>query len=350
MNEIAEHDRYERLVEEIVEEIHRARTLAVSRSNALVIELYWRIGQVILSRQVDEGYGTRLIERLSADLTSRFPGQRGFSPRNLRYMRAFAAAWPDEGIVQNVLHNLGWGQIQLLLDRLDDTETRLWYARRALADGWTHGILSDRLNAQLHLREGTAPSNFPATAPDADPAVLDRLATDPYRLDFLALQPGVKERQLEAELVSRITDFLTHLGTGFAYLGRQYRIEVGDTEFFLDLLFYNTRLHRYIVFEIKAQPFQPGHVGQLSFYVTAIERHLRSDQDHPTIGVLLVPAKDRIVVEYALASIDNPMTVATYTYADLPSDVRTELPATDQFIELVEDVTHPDHRTDESPD
>ena len=301
---------------------------------------YWNIGRHIVERQHVERYGSSVIERLSTDLRARFPGQRGFSVRNLHYMRSFAAAWPDREILQKVLQNLGWGQIQLLLDKLDDQHVRDWYARRSLTDGWTHGIMADRISAQLHLREGAAPSNFPTTASDVDHVVLDRLATDPYRLDFIALGPGVGERSLEDALTAWVTEFLTHLGTGFAYMGRQYRVEVGGDEFFIDLLFYNTQLHRYVVFEVKSRPFRPSDVGQLNFYVTAVERTLRSEKDSPTIGVLLVTGKNRVVVEYSLASIGTPMTVANYAYDELPPDVRSQLPAGEELAHAIEDTMH----------
>lgn len=288
---------YDRLLDDVVATVNQARRNLVARTNATTIELYWHIGRAILARQVDEHHGSSTINRLAADLRARYPGQRGFSARNLWYMRAFAAAWPDPEILQTLLQNLGWGQNQLLLDRLDNAYDRQWYARRALTDGWTHTIMADRITAQLHLREGTAPSNFAATIPELRDEQLDKLATDPYRLDFLQLDSGATERHLEAALVDRITEFLTHLGRGFAYLGRQYPLTVGDREFRLDLLFYNVRLHAYVVIELKNTEFEPAHTGQLSFYVTAIERQLRGADDGPTIGVLLVAGKDPTVVE-----------------------------------------------------
>lgn len=329
---------YHDLLSRVADEIRSAQATLVRRTNSTVIELYWRIGTAILARQVDQRYGSRVIERLATDLAAAFPGQRGFSPRNLRYMRAFAIAWPDEQIVQNLLHNLPWGHIQLLLDRLDETPTREWYAQRAIEERWTHGLLLDRLNAQLHTRQGTAPSNFPPDS--AGQPMLDRLATDPYRLDFVHLEPGASERDLETALVEQITKFLQHLGRGFAYMGRQYRLEIGGDEFFLDLLFYNTHLHRYVVFELKAQPFSPTQVGQLGFYITAIERQLRRDGDEPTIGVLLVPDKNRLVVEYALAALTTPMTVASYTYTQLPADVQATLPAADDLAPIINQASH----------
>ena len=318
---------YEDLFAAVVGRVRHTQASLVARSNAAMIELYWQIGREILARQDEGGYGAAVIDRLASDLAGMFPGQRGWSPRNLRYMRAFANAWPEWETVQNLLQHLGWGQNQLLLDRLEDRTTREWYARRAVGDGWTHTIMLHQLMGTLHLREGAAPSNFPTTVPDLAGEQLDRLATDPYRLDFLRLDSTAKEHALEAALVERITEFLTHLGRGFAYCGRQYRLTVGESDFFLDLLFYNTHLHAYVVFELKTQPFTPAHAGQISFYITAIERQVRRNGDNPTIGILLVPGKDDLVVEYTLASTTSPLAVASYTHSELPANVRAQLPA-----------------------
>lgn len=337
---IAGEDAYASLLTDIVGEVHKADNDLVRSSNATLINLYWRIGKLIVERRAIEGYGANVVRRLSADLAVAVPGQRGFAPRSLQYMRAFAVAWPDFEKVRQLSHFLAWGHIQTLLNRLDEPAEREWYARRSIEDGWSRGVLIDRINAQLHLREGAAPSNFPSTitdVPTTDPA-LQALATDPYRLDFVTLGKGASERQFEQALVERITDFLQHLGRGFAYMGRQHRLTVGDSDFFLDLLFYNTHLHAYVVFELKVQPFAPEHVGKLNFYVTAIERELRRAGDQPTIGVLLVPAKDEIVVEYSLASVTKPMTVASYSYRELPEAIQRELPAA---AEIASAVTRP---------
>ena len=332
---------YSDLLSSVLDEVRAAQLELLQSSNATVIDLYWRVGRQILERRSVEGHGAAVIDRLARDLSSSFPGQRGFSKRNLQYMRAFAAAWPSAEKVQQLLHFLPWGHIQTLLDRLDDTGHREWYAQRVLDGGWSRGVLLDRLNAQLHLREGQAPSNFPARLGEnsemADP--LRSLATDPYRLDFIELEPGTSERRFEQAIVDQMTSFLQHLGRGFAYMGRQYRLHVGGDEFLLDLLFYSTHLHAYVVFELKVSSFEPSHAGQLAFYVTAIERTLRRDGDGPTIGVLLVPDKNNVVVEYTLASIDSPMTVASYTYRELPAALQQELPAAADLEEMVKRAT-----------
>jgi predicted nuclease of restriction endonuclease-like (RecB) superfamily len=272
---------YDDVLTEVLAEIRRAETEAIRRSNALVVELYSRIGRVILARQRDESYGSRLIDRLALDLASRFGGQRGWSARNLRYMRSFARAWPDDEILQARLQNLTWTHHQILVDRLDDRDDRLWYAEQAVSNNWSTRVLQAQIHGQLHQRIGTAPSNFAVTMPELDSEALDQLATDPYRLDFLLVDPRAREQAIELAMVDRITEFLTHLGRGFAYLGRQWR------------------------------------------------------GDGSTIGVLLVPDKDDVVVEYTLAATNMPMTVARYTYPQLPADIRSELPQASELAAIL---------------
>ena len=318
---------YDELLSEVVEAIADARTALVNRTNGLTIELYWRIGRAILGRQQDAGYGAAVVDRLSADLSSRFPGQRGWSTRNLWYMRNLAVAWEPSEILQTRLQNLSWSHHQVLLDAVPELQRRQWYVDKAIENRWSVRVLSAQIKDELYERTGRAPSNFEATVRDLRGDDLDRLATDPYRLDFLLLDQAATERQVESALVDRISEFLTHLGRGFAYMGRQFRLTVGRTDFYLDLLFYSTHLHAHVVFELKTKDFLPAHAGQLAFYVTAIERQLRTDRDNPTIGVLLVPGKDHVVVEYTLASMTSPMTIATYTHNQLPENLQRELPA-----------------------
>ena len=326
---------YGALLDDVAKAIDDARSEAVRRSNALIIDLYARVGRLILERQRDERYGSQLIERLSVDLVARFGGA-GWSPRNLRYMGAFARAWPNpDEILQSRLQNLSWRHHQVILDRVDHPELRRRYLDQAIANRWSSRVLALHIAGALHERVGQTPSNFAATAPAGDGDLLAELATDPRRLDFLALDPAAGERAMEAAIVGRITDFLTHLGRGFAYVGRQFRLTVGDSDFFLDLLFFNTELNCYVVFELKVRDFAPGDAGQLGFYVVAIERELRRAHHNPTIGVLLVPGKDDVVVEYAPASIASPLAVAAYTAQELPAGVREVLPAAAEIAHAI---------------
>ena len=330
---------YRALLADVVKAIEDTQVEAVRRTNALVIDLYARVGQLILDRQRDERYGSQLVERLSTDLSSRFAGAGNWSTRNLWYMRSFALAWPPEQILRTRPQNLSWSHHLVLLDKIDDQELRRWYVEQALTNRWSSRTLDLQIASRLHERTGRAPSNFDTSLPDVSGDLLRELTVDPHRLDFLAIDGEVGERDLEAALVHRITEFLTHLGRGYTYAGRQYRLTVGDTDFFLDLLFFNVELSCYVVFELKSRRFTPADAGQLGFYIVAIERELRRPHHGPTIGVLLVAGKDNVVVEYSLASMAAPMSVAEYTTAKaLPANVRAMLPAPAEFASALQDL------------
>ncbi len=261
---------YGPLLDEVKREMAGARTRAVRAVNTELISMYWRIGKLILDRQADEGWGTRVIDRLATDLRAAFPGARGFSRRNLHYMRTLAAAWPE--IVPQPVAQLPWGHVRVLLDRLDDAEGREWYAQRAVAEGWSRAVLETMVATNLHRRQGSAPSNFPATLPPGDSDLAQEITRDPYVFDFVRLEPGYRERELQAALLAQLRRLLLEFGTGFAVVGEQYPLVVGGSEFFVDLLCYHTRLHRYVTFELKLGRFDPRDLGQLQFYVQANRR------------------------------------------------------------------------------
>src|ERR1035437_5560474 len=228
------------LLEPIKREIAGSRVRAARAVNTELIGMYWRIGGLTLDRQADQGWGTRVIDRLAADLRTSFPDARGFSRRNLHYMRALAGAWPQD--VPQPVAQLPWGHVRGLLDRLDDRPVREWYATRAVTDGWSRAVLETMIASRLHLRHAAAPSNFPATLPDGDSDLAQEITRDPYVFDFVRLESGFRERDLQAALLSELRRLLQELGTGFAIVGEHYPLVVGDSEFFLDLLCYHTRL------------------------------------------------------------------------------------------------------------
>jgi len=328
-------DDYVALLEAVKEEIAASRVRAARAVNAELIGMYRRIGALILERQAAQGWGARVIERLAADLRSSFPQARGLSRRNLHYMRAFAEAWPEE--VQQAAAQLPWSHIMVLLDRLDDHEVRQWYAARDAAEGWSRAVLETMVANRLHLRQGVAPSNFPATLPGAESDLVQEITRDPYVFDFVRLQPGYRELDVQAALVAELRRLLQELGTGFAIAGERSPLVVGDSEFFPDLLCYHTRLHRYVVFELKLGRFDPRDLGQLQFYVQAVDNQVRDELiDAATIGVLLVADRDDTVVQYALQASTAPVAVSRY---ELPEDVRASLPADEALIAVGRDVT-----------
>jgi predicted nuclease of restriction endonuclease-like (RecB) superfamily len=267
---------------------------------------------------------------------------KGFSPRNLKYMRAFAAAWPDAELVQRTVAQLTWGQNIALLEKLDKAEDRLWYAARTLDYGWSRDILSLQIQGQAHLRHGKAQNNFPATLPPHESDMAAQIFKDPYLFDFLGTAAPRREAELERGLVDHIQKFLLELGQGFAFVGRQVHLEIGDDDFYLDLLFYHLKLRRYVVIELKARKFEPGDGAQLGMYMTAVDRLLAHPDDKPTLGLLLVREKNRVLVEYALGGSAQPISVAeweTQLTRALPNELKGSLPTIEEIeAELSGDV------------
>ena len=321
---------------EIKERIRTERLRVVVAANAGLVLLYWDVGRAILDRQGREGWGAKVIDRLSHDLRDVFPDMRGLSPRNLGYMRAFAAAWPDRRFVQQVVAQIPWAHNVILLNKLQDAETRLWYITNAREEGWSRNVLALKIETRLHDRAGKAITNFPATLPPEDSDLATQVFKDPYLFDFLGATAPRAEREVEQALVDHVQHFLLELGAGFAFVGRQVLLEVGDQDFFADLLFYHLKLRRYIVVELKAVPFNPAFVGQMNLYLSAVDDLLRHADDKPTIGLLLCKSKDRLVVEYALRGFDKPMGVAeweTRLVESLPDELKGSLPSVDEIEE-----------------
>ena len=325
---------YGSLLNEIKGRVQRARLRTVLAANASMVLAYWDIGQVILARQEAAGWGAKIIDRLSADLREAFPDMQGLSPRNLKYMRAFAAAWPDESIVQRVVAQLPWKQNIALLDKLKQPEERLWYARKTLEHGWSQPILCLQIEGRLHHREGRAQSNFDLTLPPADSDLATQIFKDPYLFDFVGTADPRGEREIEQMLVDHIQRFLLELGAGFAFVGRQVHLEVGSQDFYIDLLFYHLKLRRYVVVELKNRAFQAGDAGQMNLYLSAADDLLKHPDDQPTIGLLLCKGQDKMVVEYALRGLDKPIGVAGWTTQllnRLPAELQSSLPTVKQI-------------------
>ncbi|MGJ3251046.1 MAG: PDDEXK nuclease domain-containing protein [Elainellaceae cyanobacterium] len=312
--------------------IRRAQIQASLAVNRELVVLYWQIGREILGRQVKEGWGSKVIERLARDLKDTFPDMTGLSARNLKYMRAFAEAYTDQAIVQRDVAQLPWRHNIALLEKLKDYEQRLWYAQKAYENGWSRDILVMQIETGLFQRQGGAITNFERTLPPEQSDLSRQLLKDPYHFEFLSLEEAAQEKDLERGLLKHIRDFLMELGVGFAFLGSQYPIVVDDKEYRLDLLFYHTQLHCYVVIDLKMGEFEPEYSGKMNFYVEAVNRLLRSGIDQPTIGIVLCRSKRHTVVEFALGSVRNPIGVATYKLReDLPADLRDCLPTAEQL-------------------
>ncbi|WP_144147174.1 YhcG family protein [Paraburkholderia sp. BCC1884] len=312
--------------------VEQARQRAAVAVNRELVSLYWQIGCEILERQRQQGWGAKIVDQLARDLRAAFPDMRGFSPRNLKYMRALAEAWPGEEFVQQPVAQLPWSHVITLLDKLKEPEARAWYAVKSIEHGWSRNVLVMQIESRLQERQGSAVTNFPHRLPPPQSDLARDALKDPYIFDFLGLTESAQERDIETALTRHITRFLLELGAGFAFVGRQYRLEVAGDEFFIDLLFYHLKLRCYVVVELKATPFKPEYAGQLNFYLSAIDAQVKAPDDHPTIGLLLCKENNRLVAEYALRGIANPMGVAEYQLLrDIPAPLVPDLPSIEQI-------------------
>ena len=329
---------YMSLLDGIKERVRAARLRAAAAVNSELVLLYWNVGRDILKRQREQGWGAKVVDRLSSDLMREFPGMRGFSPRNLNYMLAFAQSWSEESILQSPIAKLTWTKNVALLDRLKKTEEREWYAREALKTGWDCKELIRQIKSGLYERQGKALSNFARTLPAEQLHLAREILKDPYDLEFLGLTDDADERATESGIVERIQRFLLELGVGFAFIGRQASLAVGDEEFFMDLLFYHYRLRCFVVVELKAGAFKPEHAGKMNFYLAAVGDLLRQAEDRPSIGMILCRSKNRVVVEYSLHATGKPIGVASYTLQkELPRELRGALPAPEDLERALRD-------------
>lgn len=325
---------YPELLELLKEKIRSSQVKAALAVNSELISLYWEIGGEILQRQKNEGWGSKVIERLAKDLKSSFPQMAGFSPRNLSYMKQFAEAYPESSILQQAAAKIPWGHNMVLIDKLDELNKRLWYAQKTIENGWSRNVLEMWIESDLYNRQGKAITNFSTTLPQPDSDLANATLKDPYCFDFLRIREKADEAEIEAGLVEHIQKVLVELGTGFAFVARQYRVEVDGEEFLIDLLFYHFKLKRFVVVELKSGPFKPEYAGKMSFYLAAVDAQLKQSNDAPSIGMILCKTKKKLMVEYTLQDSRRPIGVATYTtklIESLPKDLQTSLPTIEQI-------------------
>ena len=325
---------YTDLRDSIIIKIKECRIKFALQVNSGMIELYWHIGKEILNRQKTEGWGARVIDRLSCDLKEAFPDMSGFSPRNLKYMRKFAEIWTDPEIVQQVVAQIPWRSNITLLDKLDTNNSRLWYAKKLLEHGWSSNILDIMISTRLIERQGKMVNNFDVTLPPLESDLANGIFKDPYLFDFIGTGEPRREIETERLLIEHIEKFLIELGQGFAFVGRQFHLEVGGDDFYIDLLFYHLKLRCFIVIELKACEFQPGFVSQLNFYQNVVNEVLRHPDDKETLGLLLVKGKNKTVVEYSLAGCKSPIGVSDWQEKltkELPEELKSSLPSVEEI-------------------
>jgi len=298
--------------------------------------LYWYIGKEILARQREQGWGSKVLERLSQDLKREFPDMKGFSLSNLKYMRAFADAWTNIQISQRALANLPWRQNVALLEKLKDPNERLWYAEKAVENGWSRTVLVTQIETGLYQREGGAVTNFERTLPPPQSELASQVVKDPYSFDFLTIAQDAEAQDFKRALVAHMRDFLLELGVGFSFVRQNYRLEIEGEEFQTDMLFYHLRLRCFIVIQLEMGSFRPEQSGLMNFYIAAVDRQERQSDDQPTIGIILCKTKIRTIAEYALNNLRNPIAVAEHRFPSLlptPEELEQELESALQELE-----------------
>jgi len=287
---------------------------------------------MILKRQKEEGWGSKVIDRLAKDLKQEFPDMKGFSSRNLKYMRAFAEAYPDRKFVQQAAAQIPWFHHCTILDKVKTHAERTWYIQQAIEHGWSRNVLVHQIEGGLYHRKGKAITNFNSTLPSPQSDLAQEVLKNPYVFDFLGLTEDIRERELEKRLIGRIRDFLLELGVGFAFVGSQVHIEVGGEDFYLDLLFYHLKLRCYVVIELKTSAFKPEYAGKMNFYLSAVDDLLRHPDDKPSIGIILCKSRNKIIVEYALRDTTKPIGVSSYRLTRaLPEDIKGSLPSVEDL-------------------
>jgi predicted nuclease of restriction endonuclease-like (RecB) superfamily len=323
---------YPVLLETLKTRIGEARVRAALAVNSELVLLYWSIGREILERQNSEGWGAKVIDRLAKDLQTAFPDQKGFSPRNIKYMRAFADTYPDLPIVQQVAAQLPWFHNCVLMDKVKDSTEREWYARAAIQNGWSRNVLVHQIESRLYHRQGNAVTNFERTLPAPQSDLAAQILKDPYNFDFLTLGDAAHERDLERALTTHIRDFLLELGAGFAFVGSQHHLEVAGEDFYLDLLFYHLELRAFVVIDLKMGDFKPEYAGKMQFYLAAADDLLRKTGDAPAVGIILCRGKNRVLVEYTLRDTTRPIGVSEYRLGEaLPETLRGTLPTIEEL-------------------
>ncbi len=329
---------YAPLLAEIKTRVQAARIKAALAANRELLALYWDVGRLIHAAQRTQGYGRQVVERLAVDLQQEFPGLTGFSPLNVWRMRAFYAAHADApGILSHAVTesagaklsrpvtdssarigppepfaSLPWGHNLVLLHKLEHAADRLWYAAKAVEHGWSRNVLALQIEAGLHERQGKAVTNFQKTLPPAQSDLAQSITKDPYLFDFLTLREDANERAVEVGLIAQVEKFLLELGAGFALVGRQVHLEVGDQDFYLDLLFYHLKLRCFVVIDLKARDFTPEAAGKMNFYLSAVDDRFRQQGHEPSIGLILCRSKNRVIAEYALRDVSKPIGVSGY--------------------------------------
>ena len=350
---------YREFIREIKNRIQSAQLKAAVSVNQELLRLYWDLAERIIARQQASAWGDGILGQISHDLQSEFPDMKGFSRRNLELMRQWYRFWSgtnaiaqqavsqleksaigqqavaqsDRALyVQQLVLQIPWGHNLVIVSKIKEQDEALFYVQQTIQNNWSRAVLTHHIESRLYQRDGKAITNFKATLPAPQSDLARQILKDPYNFDFLLLRKKHDEKELENALIEHVTRFLLELGAGFSYIGRQYKLEVGGDDYYIDLLFYHTRLHCFVVIELKAVKFKPEFAGKLNFYVSAVDGILKTEQDNPTIGLIICKSKNDVVVEYALKDIHKPIGVSEYLITkNLPIEFQSSLPSIEQI-------------------
>jgi len=353
---------YKELLNSVKEQIRFSRIKAALSVNAALIQLYWNIGKMIAQNQALFVGRNNYIDQLTKDIHSEFPEIKGFSKRNLFVIRSFYLFYSsasvqqvaalrftdlaktqqivkqtpsevnDELLVQQLVALIPWGHHILLLTKVKEPEQAIFYIQQTIEYNWSRSILTLQIEQNLFARQGKAITNFKTTLPEKQALMAQQMLKDPYNFGFLTLEPEVQELEIEKQLTDHITKFLLELGRGFAFIGRQYPLEVGDKDYRLDLLFYHIRLRCFVVIDLKTGEFQPEFAGKMNFYLSVVDDHLKQEGDQPSIGIILCKNKNGIEVEYTLRGMNKPIGVSEFMVSTtLPAELRHSMPTVEEF-------------------
>ncbi len=326
---------YNTFLSEIKNRLKTAQIRAALASNQALIHFYWQLGKELVEKQNSFKWGEKLLEQFSHDMRQEFPEMQGFSITNLKRMRLFTEAYPDFEIGPQLVDQLPWGHIALLIHKIKSPEIRQWYTQQTIEYGWSRAVLAMQIETGLYERQEVSEkktTNYHLHLPAPQSDLANQILKDPYNFDFLTIQDKARERSIENALINHIKDFLLELGQGFAFVGSQVPLTFGDQEFFIDLLFYHIKLHSFVVIELKTAAFKPEHTGQLGFYLAAVDDQMRQPGDNQSIGILLRQSKNKVVAEYALRSSKMPIGISEYELSNtLPKDLQTSLPTIEEI-------------------
>lgn len=366
-----DNNQYFRWISDLKQRIQQSQIKAAIQVNSALIEMYWDLGKEISERSFENTYGSGFLKQLSNDLLNEFPEIKGFSLSNIKYIKSFYLFY-NQNITKSQqlvgefksgdktnLHQVGgglekiennpiryqlanefpqklflipWGHHIQIFTKCKNVTEALFYINKTIENGWSRAVLLNMISGNLYQSQGKAITNFSKTLPDYDSELVKQTLKDPYIFDFLNISENFKERELENALIDNIQKFLIELGNGFAFVGKQVEMKVGNQSFFLDLLFYHIKLKRYVVIELKSGEFEPEHAGKLNFYVTSVDKQLRDENDNATVGLIICKTKDDIIAEYSLTDLHKPLGISSYELRKiLPENFKSSLPSIEEI-------------------